>query len=59
MCLRMSEETKTKEEEAIIYHADSSSIVPQTSTYSISYYWEEPLEELSNKDIFPYVKIKG
>jgi hypothetical protein len=48
---------KMRKSKTVIYHADTSSIIPQTSTYCISYYWQKPLEEPSKKDVFPCVKV--
>jgi hypothetical protein len=44
--------------EEVIYHSDTSSIAPQTSTHNICYSWRENLEEPSSKEIFPHVKIE-
>jgi hypothetical protein len=57
-----SSEKKLKEYkekiEEVVYHSDTSSIVPQTSTHNICYSWRENMEEPSNKEIFPHVKIE-
>ena len=42
---------KNNKEEAVIYHLDTSTIAPGTSTHIISYFWKEPLEKISNSEI--------
>ncbi|MCL0049348.1 hypothetical protein M1N13_03550 [Dehalococcoidia bacterium] len=44
-----------KEEEEVIYHSDTTSVVLQPTEFNVCVSWQEPLEELSNKEINPYV----
>ncbi len=44
-----------KDEEEVIYHSDTTSVVSQPSEFNVCVSWQEPLEELSNKEINPYV----
>jgi len=43
------------EKKCIIYHAETTSIVPRISSYNILYSWQKPLEEPTHKEIFPCV----
>jgi len=51
-------EEKRVEKEPVLYHIDTSTIALDFSTFAISYSWQQQLEEPSNKDIFPYIRIE-
>jgi hypothetical protein len=51
-------EQEAKEKIEVIYHGDDSSIVPHRSTPNICYSWRENLEEPSNKEVLPFVKME-
>ena len=40
-----------RKDEAIIYHSDTVSFEVQVNDFTICYTWQEPLEELSKKEI--------
>ncbi len=46
------------EEKPVLYNYDTSTITPNFSTYNINYFYQEVLEEPSNKKISPFVKRK-
>ena len=51
----MLKQRKEEEEAQVINHLDTTSIVSQPSEFNMCVSWQEPLEELSNKEINPYV----
>jgi len=42
--------------EPIVYHSDTTTIVPKSTDYNICYSWQEPLEEPTNKEILPHIR---
>lgn len=51
----MLRERKEEEQGQVIYHSDTTSVVSQPTEFNVCVSWQEPLEELSNKEINPYV----
>lgn len=50
----MLRERKEEEQEQVIYHSDTTSVVSQPTEFNVCASWQEPLEELSNNEISPY-----
>lgn len=46
------------ENEPVLYHMDTSSVAIDATKFLISYSRQDLLEEPSNKDVFPHIRIE-